>query len=118
VTFGVLFALSPVLLTYKIRTNAFVFLCKLLASCVLMINGIYLLAGTLLNFGDGGELVLLSMNPSIIILMGIIYLLISMVIWSNLHNYLGLNDRTPIVRRILIITGGFAPYMALIFLLP
>lgn len=116
VTFGLLFALIPLLLIFKIRTTWFVFLCKLIAACALMINGIYLLAGTLLNFGDGGELARLGISPTIIIILGVTYLLISMAFWSNLQYHLGFNKHTPLNKRILVITAGFAPYMLIIFL--
>lgn len=116
VTFGLLLALAPLLLVCKIRTAGLLFLCKLVAACALLINGIYLLVGCLFDFGDGGELVRLGTKPSIIVSIGIVYMLVSLAFWSSLQRHLGLSNSTPLRRRLFVIIGGIAPYMILIFL--
>lgn len=116
VTFGQIFALIPLIFIFKIKSNLFVFLSKLLAACAFLINGLYLSAGALLNFGDGGSLVYIGLNSTLIIIIGIVYLLISFVFWSDLQRHLGIDNQTALVDRVKIIVGGIAPYMILIII--
>lgn len=115
VTFGQILALMPLLFISKMKST-FVFLSKLLAACAFLINGLYLSAGALLNFGDGGTLVYLGLNSTVIIIIGIIYLLISFVFWSDLQRHLGIDNQTALVIRIKIVVGSIAPYMILIII--
>jgi len=116
VTFGQFFALLPLLLIFKIKSTLFVFLSKLLAACAFLVNGIYLSLGAIWDFGDGGSLVYLGINTSIIIIIGSIYFLISFLLWSDLQYHLGLNKQTSLINRMTIIVGSIAPYMILIII--
>jgi hypothetical protein len=115
VTLGQFFSLIPLLLTHKIRSTLFVFLSRLLAACSFLINGIYLSMGAVFGFGDGGDLAFLGMNATFIITLGILYILIALVFWSDLQHHLGMDSHTAIGQRIKVIMGGIAPYMMVIF---
>jgi hypothetical protein len=116
VIFGQMLALIPFVLIIKFKSPIFVFLAKLLAACAFLINGLYLTAGSILNFGDGGSLVYLGVSSSLIIITGLIYLLISFLFWSDLQRHIGLDKETAFISRIKVITGGIAPYMILIII--
>lgn len=116
VIFGQILALIPLLFISKIKSALFVFLTKLLAACAFLINGLYLLAGALLNFGDGGSLVYLGVSSSQIIIIGIIYFIFSFVFWSDLQRHLGMDRQTTLINRLKIIVGSIAPYMIIIII--
>jgi len=115
VTFGQIFALLPLLMLKKVKAPLFMLLSKLLAACAFLINGIYLLLGALLHFGDGGSLVYVGFNPFFVVSIGTLYFVLSFLFWSHLQQHVGLNSRTPLSVRIRIITGGIVPYMLVIF---
>lgn len=116
VTFGQVLALIPLFCILKIKSKPFVFLAKLLAACAFLINGLYLTAGSILNFGDGGSLVGLGISSSLLITIGIIYFFISFFFWSDLQRHVGLDKQTDLIIRMKIVTGGIAPYMILIII--
>ena len=116
VTFGQLFALVPYLWARKSGSPLFLFLAKTLAASSLLINGIYLCLGALLNFGDGGSLVHMGLSPFIPVVSGSVYMLASLFFWTDLQPHLGLGASTPLKIRCMVITGGIGPYMALIFI--
>lgn len=116
VTLGLFFALIPLLLSMFIRSPLFRYLSRILASCAFLINGIYLAMGTLFGFGDGGDLVYTGASPIFIVGLGSLYILLSLVFWSHIQYYLGLDHKSPFRQRTLILFGGIAPYMAIIFL--
>ena len=116
VTFGQILAIIPLVCIIKIKSTLFVFLAKLLAACAFLINGLYLSAGTILNFGDGGTLVHLGVNSSLAMIIGIVYLLISFLLWSDLQRHIGMNSQTTFINRIKIVTGGITPYMIVIII--
>ena len=116
VTFGQILALVPFVLIMKIKSPIFLFLAKLLAACAFLINGLYLTAGSIMNFGDGGSLVYLGVSSSLLIMLGIVYLLISFLFWSDLQRHLGMDKQTAFTSRMKIVTGSIAPYMILIII--
>ncbi len=116
VTFGQLFALLPLLMLPKVKTPLFLLLSKLLAACAFLINGIYLLLGALLHFGDGGSLVYVGFNTYFIVGIGVLYFGLSFLFWAHLQQHVGMNSRTPLPVRITIIAGGIVPYMLIIFI--
>lgn len=111
VTFGLAFTLFPLVFLHWIRSNTGRFLLKLLAACGLLINGIYLLAGVMGGFGDGGELARLGVAKGWVIMLGAAYLAASFVPWSNLQSHLGLDARTSYPARLRVMLGGITPYM-------
>jgi hypothetical protein len=86
----------------------------MLAGFAFFINGAYLLAGAQCNFGDGGELLKLGVNPLLVTALGALYLVFAMVICAELQIHLGLDAHTPFWQRLLVIMGGITPYMILI----
>jgi hypothetical protein len=116
VTFGQIFALLPLLMLPKVKTPLFLLLSKLLAACAFLINGIYLLLGALLHFGDGGSLVYVGFNTYFIVGIGVVYFGLSFLFWAHLQQHVGMNSKTPLPVRIKIITGGIIPYMLIIFI--
>ena len=116
VTLGLFLALIPMILTYPIRSALFRFLSKMLAACAFLINGIYLAMGAVFGFGDGGDLVYTGADSAFIVLLGILYILISLLFWSDLQFYLGMDKKTFLYQRVFIVTGGIFPYMTVIFL--
>ncbi|GEM_PF-1627030 len=116
VTLGLFLALIPLILSMFIRMPLFRFLSRLLAACAFLINGIYLVMSALFGFGDGGDLVYTGASPIFIVGLGSLYILLSLVCWSHIQYYLGLDHKTPFGQRTLVLFGGIAPYMSLIFL--
>jgi len=116
VTFGQILAIIPLVFILKIKSAIYKFLAKLLAACAFLINGLYLSAGAIMNFGDGGTLVYLGVSSSLIIIIGLIYLLISFAFWSDLQRHIGMNRQTVLKNRIKIVTGSITPYMIIIII--
>ena len=116
VTLGLFLALIPLMLTYKIRSTLFRFLSKMLAACGFLINGVYLSMGAVFGFGDGGDLIFAGTNSIFVVVLGLLYILISFLFWSDLQRHMGMDDHTVFSRRAYVIIGGIAPYMAVIFL--
>lgn len=114
VTIGLFLALIPLFLTPLFQSTLYVAFAKLLAAAGFLINGLYLWAGALLAFGDGGMLVQLGENVVLIVVVGIAYMVLSLHFWADLQGHLGLGRDTPLFERISIIFFGIAPYMILI----
>lgn len=115
VTFGQILAVVPFVCILRIKSTMFVFLAKLLAAVSFLINGLYLAAGSILNFGDGGSLVYLGVSSSLLIVFGIMYLLISFLFWSDLQRYI-MDKQTSFISRMKIVSGSIMPYMILIII--
>ncbi|MBS2098167.1 hypothetical protein [Carboxylicivirga linearis] len=116
VTFGLFFSMLPFLLNFIIHSGTYQFLSKITAAYALLFNGVYLVAGTLFDFGDGGELADLGISKELLLILGSIYLISSFIIWINLQYHLGMNKQTSFLQRLGVITIGFAPYLFLIYL--
>jgi len=116
VTFGQMLAISPIIIIYRKKLPISIFMAKLLAACGFLINGLYLSAGAILNFGDGGTLVELNVSSFLVITIGVTYLIISFAFWADLQRHIGLDKNTLLRTRILIVLGGIAPYMIIIII--
>ena len=116
VTFGLAFTLIPLIFLRFSRSASLKLMIKLLAASGLLINGIYLLAGVLFRFGDGGELAQLGVGSAWIMALGTLYLLLSLRIWSDLQFHLNLDASTPLRHRAGIMLAGIGPYMLAIFI--
>lgn len=116
VTIGLGYTLVPLFYMRFAKTNNTRLVIKLLAGLGFLMNGIYLIFGVLFNVGDGGELVSLGVSSLLIWAMGIVYVLIALWIWSEVQRFLGIDPRESFFCRLLVLTAGIAPYMALIVL--
>jgi len=116
VTFGQLLALIPLLFSLWIRPAWFAFFSRLLAATAFLVNAIYLTGGAFLNFGDGGMLVSLGTEKTTIIVLGLIYLAVSLLFWSDIQRFLGMDRDTSFPSRLQTMVCGITPYMALILI--
>jgi hypothetical protein len=116
VTIGLVYTLIPLLFIRIMRHNGLKLVIKMLAGLGFLINGIYIVIGVILNVGDGAELTRLGVNHIPLLIMGISYILIALVIWSDAQKNLGIDPHERLSRRLLVMLAGVAPYMAMIVL--
>ena len=116
VTFGLLFALLPVILLIRSRKSFIRIPTLILAGSAFLINGIYLIMGMFLNIGDGVELIGYGVPRFIIGILGILYILIALFGWNLVQQGLGFDASSSVARRLIILAFGIAPYLFLIFL--
>ena len=114
VTFGLVYSILPLLLIRWVRNDALKLVIKLLAGLGLLINGIYLIIGVLFRVGDGAELTGLGVGSSLLLVIGSAYILVALIIWSWAQGDLGIYTGMTFSRRLLVMTSGVSPYMALI----
>ena len=116
VTFGLGYTVLPLLFIRFLKYNGLKLVIKLLAGLGFLINGIYLIVGILFKVGDGAELSALGIRPFLITIMGMVYILLALIIWSEAQKHLGLDSTVKFSRRLGVMISGIAPYMAMIVL--
>jgi hypothetical protein len=115
ITFGLLLALIPLVLTIRIRSPYFRIPAFMTAGFALSINGIYLVAGVFFRMGDGGELIQYGIAPMPIVLLGGLYLIGSLVILAVVQPELGIGTSCPFTYRFFMLASGITPYLLIIF---
>jgi hypothetical protein len=116
VTIGLGYTFIPLFFIRLVKNNVMKLVIKLLAGTGFLINGIYLIFGVLYKVGDGAELTSIGVSPAMLLVMGSVYVLFSLVIWSDVQRNLGIDPQESFSRRLLVMIAGVAPYMAMIVL--
>jgi len=116
VTFGLFFALIPLIFSAWIKNYIFRIIVLVVAGCTFLINGLYLVTGVIIHTGDGGELVQYGVLPVWIILLGSIYLLISLFLWIKIQNSIGIHHTSSLWGRLFILFCGIFPYLCFILI--
>ena len=116
VSIGLFYTIIPLIFVRLAKHNGIKLVIKLIAGLGFLINGIYLIIGVLFNVGDGAELTGLGVSPGLLLVMGIVFVLISLIIWSEAQRNMGIEPQERFSRRLLILVSGIAPYMAAIVL--
>ena len=116
VTIGLAYTVIPLFFVRLVKHSGMKLVIKLLAGLGFLINGIYLIFGVLYNVGDGAELTSLGVSPTLLSVMGIVYVLFALIIWSEVQRNLGIASQDSLSRRLLVMIAGVAPYMAMIVL--
>ena len=115
ISFGLLLALIPLVLTIRIRSPYFRIPAYMTAGFALSVNGIYLVAGVFFRMGDGGELIRYGIAPMPIVLLGGLYLIGSLVILAVVQPELGIGTSCPFTCRFFMLASGITPYLLIIF---
>jgi len=114
VTIGLFYTILPLFFIRLVKSNELKLVFKLLAGCGFLINGIYLLIGVLFSVGDGAELRSLGVSLVLLLVIGTIYVLFALIIWSEAQRHLGFAQPVSLPRRLLVMITGVSPYMAAI----
>ena len=116
ITFGLMFALLPLIGTIWIRSVYFRIPAFMTAGFAFSINGIYLIAGVFFRIGDGGELLQYGVPRILIVTIGCLYLLISLLILTSIQPVLGIKKSSSFQKRFLIWALGIIPYLLIMFI--
>ena len=106
VTFGLLFAILPTIILIWVKRYYFRIPILVMAGSAFLINGIYLIIGVFLNFGDGGELIQYGVSPVLISVLGIFYFLISIILWAIIQLLLGIKSNVSFSKRLVVLRNG------------
>ena len=114
VTFGLLFALLPGLILFARKRYFLQVPILVTVGCAFLINGIYLLMGVFLKIGDGGELIEYGVPAAIILIIGIVYFITAIFVWSIIQQVAGLKSDLPFTKRLILMCCGITPYLLMI----